>query len=292
MSILQTSSVHISSLLDSAIDTLTASEIDNPMLNAELLLAHVLHRDRIHLHANPHQLLSMVEHERFLAYINRRAQHEPLQYILGETSFMGLRFNVDRRVLIPRPETEILVEHALKLAREFKPPVHILDIGTGSGAIAVSMAVMCMDAQVEALDVSADALTVARGNADLHGVGRRVTTILGDILTSDVLSPDYHLILSNPPYISSAEFADLQPEVRDFEPRCATTDDADGLTFFRRIAAIGSKHLVPGGIILLEMSYNQAEAVTTMFADSGWVDIQVIPDYNNIPRVMKARRKP
>ena len=278
------------SLLNWSVEYLTLNGFDSPRLATELLLAHVLRCSRVDLYTNFDRPLSKAELVQFKALFKRRLAHEPLQYILGETEFMGLKFIVDKRVLIPRPETEVLVEQIINLSKQVQS-YQILDIGTGSGNIAISLAKYIGMCEVDAIDVSDDALAVAEQNLKLHHLERKIRLLQGDVLQENITfrHQQYDVIVSNPPYISQDEFASLQPEVKEYEPTVATTDGRDGLTFYRAITKIGKTRLVPGGWVFVEFAYNQSDAVSALFDKAGYSDVEVIPDYSRILRILKAR---
>lgn len=281
----------ILSLMNWSTEYLAEKGIDSPRLTSELLLCRVLRCPRIDLYTNFDKPLFAEDLSEFKSLFKRRLAREPLQYILGETEFMGLRFMVDHRALIPRPETELLVEYMTELSKDlhFK---HILDVGTGSGNIAISIAKFLGDVQVDAVDASTDALDVARNNAQYHASGERVNFFCCNIL-SDTL-PEvpylYDAIVSNPPYISSSEFELLEPEVKVYEPRIATTDMGDGLTFYHALAELGKKSLRPGGVLCVELGFDQADEVAKIFEQSGYHNPERRIDYNKIQRVLSARR--
>jgi release factor glutamine methyltransferase len=227
----------------------------------------------------------------FRAYFKRRLTHEPLQYILGDTEFLGLSLEVDQRVLIPRPETETLVEQALDvLRREWigRQP-DIADIGTGSGNIAVAIGCHFPAAIILAVDTSDDALAVAARNVEKHRLSNVKLQRL-DILNDSIGSAKFDMILSNPPYVPVADFAILQEEVRKFEPRTATTDEGDGTLFHGRLFEVGRVALRPGGWLMLEIGYGQADTVRGFAERYGFHEISVIPDLAGIQRVVRARR--
>jgi release factor glutamine methyltransferase len=262
-------------------------------LTVELLLAHTLRLKRIQLYTSFDRPIDEEELSVFKTFFQRRLQHEPLQYIVGSTEFMGLKFSVDKRVLIPRPETEVLVELAVRFMRKNFPDQssRSLDIGTGSGCIAVSLAGMIAAAIVTAVDVSENALAVAEANARTNGVDDRVKVSVLDIFHSDgtIFPEKFHLIVSNPPYISATEFAILPPEIREHEPPLATTDGGDGLSFYRRIATAGRAWLEPGGAVIVEFGSDQPASVQKIFSDSGWHSNEVINDFDGNPRCLLAR---
>lgn len=280
-------------LIQSTTDLFAARGIDGPRLTAELLLGRVLGLERIRLYTNFDRPVDERERAAFRELVRRRLGREPLQYILGETGFMGMRFAVDRDVLIPRPETEQLVELVLALERETPGAVRsVLDIGTGSGNIAVSIAKLVPGCRVDALEISPGALRVARGNASALGAADRVAFIEGDILDEDCPLPGapYDVVAANPPYISSAEYALLEPEVREFEPEIATTDRGDGLTFYRAIARRFREIVRPGGRLFAEVAYDQHAAVAELFRAAGCADVEALPDHQGIPRIIRAGR--
>jgi release factor glutamine methyltransferase len=272
---------------------LSRAGIENPRLNAERLLASVLKLDRVGLYLQFDKPLSSAEREPFKALLKRRAAHEPLQYILGETEFMSLHFRVTRDVLIPRPETEILVEKILESCKG-GGAVRILDIGTGSGCIAVSLAKMLPESTVDAADVAASALELAQSNAERNGVAGRVHFIEADIrgenFAQSVRFP-YDVVVSNPPYVCLSEWPNLPKDVRDFEPRTALCDEGDGLSFYRIIASKAGAILSPGGKLFLEIGFGQKNSVFEILQLAGFSGIEACPDLNGIDRVVKAEVK-
>ncbi len=267
---------------------LTEKQFDDARLTIELMLAHVLKKKRIQLYTQFDQPLSDIELAHFKELLKRRLTHEPLQYILGYTEFMGFRFAVDRRVLIPRPETELLVEQAVTMLKETFPEsetLSVLDIGTGSGCIGISIAALLTSASVTAIDISDDALLVAKDNAISNNVIGRLHIIKKDILQIDSAdTAHYHAILSNPPYISTKEFAQLSKEVKDFEPSDALADGGDGLKYFRSIAQFAKDSLIENGIVGVEHAFDQSEEVQRIFSDAGFSEPIVIKDYQGIQR--------
>jgi release factor glutamine methyltransferase len=249
-----------------AIQTLGQEGVESPRLDAELLLAHVLGVNRAAILAWPERRLTPKEITRYRDLVARRAAREPLAYVVGHREFFDLDFSVDPRVLIPRPETELLVEHALAFAREMEPPhggtIEIADVGVGGGAIAVTLAVHLPGATVYALDGSVGALAVTDENAHWHGVADRVHCLLGDLL--DPLPRAVDLIAANLPYVATDEWEELPPEIRDYEPRDALDGGADGLEHIRRLLGTAGSHLLPGGKILLEIGAAQGAQVTAL----------------------------
>ena len=255
--------------------------IEGGRLDAELLLSDTLQLDRVGLYLNYDRPLSAMELESFRAAVARRAKREPLQYIRAQAEFWSLPFTVSPAVLIPRSDTEVLVEEALQ---RIAGPGRILDVGTGSGAIAIAIAHERPEAKVEAVDLSPSALAVARGNAEANGVAERVTFSQGDL--RQLQGAGYDLVVSNPPYIPSADLAGLMPEVREFEPLLALDGGNDGLSAYRLLAAQAGTLLKPGGWLLLEVGIGQAEAVTELLQVAGLVEIFTRADYAGVARVV------
>lgn len=264
--------------------------VESPRLQIELLLAHVLALPRLQLYLNYQRELTAAEVARVRELVRRRARREPLQQILGSTSFCGLEIAVTPAVLVPRPETELLAERAWEFLNQIgagHEPV-ALDFGTGSGCIAVTLAVKCPRARVYAVDVSLEALAVARQNAIRHHLADRIKFLAGDGFAAVPNEARFELIVSNPPYIPSAELAGLQPEVRDFEPRVALDGGADGLTFHRRLAIESVPFLKAGSRLMLELSCGQEDAARKILAEQKWIVEAVEPDYTGTPRILTA----
>jgi release factor glutamine methyltransferase len=257
----------------------------NPRLESELLLSHSLRIDRVKLAIKRDEVLKEEELERFLKYIEKRKSRIPYQYIVKKQHFMGFEFYVDERVLIPRPETEILVEEALK---RMKSGDLILDIGTGSGAIAISIAKLFPDCKVYAVDVSEEALEVAKYNAEKLGVAEKIIFIKSDIFSNIPQDVKFDLIVSNPPYIKKAELENLQEEVKK-EPILALDGGEDGLFFYKRIIPDCKFYLKKGGRGLFEIGYGQREEVEKIFLENGFDEIEVIKDLAHIDRVIIGR---
>ena len=262
-------------------------------MNVELLLARVLKLQRIQLYTNFDKPLSDDELAHFKGLLKRRLSNEPLQYILGETEFMGLKFAVDKRVLIPRPDTEALVEFVVtRMKQTFSDlsEVQILEIGTGSGCIAISLSKLIPNAVVTATDLFSDAVEVAKTNAERNGVLEKVKFLQGDAL-SDVSFPQkFHCVVSNPPYISNEEYILLPSEVKNFEPKTALADGSDGLTFYKAIAQKTKSLLVENGFVAVEHAYNQSEIVQRIFKENGWSNIAAIKDYGGNFRCVVAEK--
>ena len=253
-----------------------------PRLTAEVLLSHALHRDRAFLFAHPEQELREVEWIHYGRDLSERLAGKPMQYITGHQEFYGRDFRVTTDVLIPRPETEHLVETALANGAR-----RVLDVGTGSGCIAITLALLSR-ARVTASDISAPALSLARENA--RHLGAAIGLVLADCL--DAFAPrSFDLVVSNPPYIPAAEHATLSREVRDFEPALALTPGPTGLEIYARLIGDAARVLTPGGSIALELGHDSASSVTAMLAEAGFESIAVTPDLAGIPRVASAKSR-
>jgi release factor glutamine methyltransferase len=277
--------MRIAEALAQAVIRLGNEGVESPRLDAELLLAHALGVNRAAILARPEQQLTPKELTHYQDLIARRADREPLAYITGHREFFGLDFLVDRRVLIPRPETELLVEHTLRIARRWAAPIQIADVGAGSGAIAVTLALHLPQAVVYALDASEDALAVVAENARRHGVAERVHCLPGDLLSS--LPGPVHLITANLPYVTTGEWQSLIPEIRDHEPRAALDGGPDGLTLIRRLLATADRHLCPGGALLVEIGASQGPAVTAMAREHlPQGRVQLYQDYAGLDRLV------
>jgi release factor glutamine methyltransferase len=266
---------------------LQENSIAEPESEAALLMSHAIKRDRAFIYAHPEYRLSAVESILFKAVIRRRASYEPFQYIVGRQEFYGLDFYVTPDVLIPRPETEILVEAAIK---EFQQHEHckFFEVGVGSGCISVSCLANLPHAFALAADVSYKALVVAGNNAKTNGVSDRLELQLSDVYDS-VDDREFDLIASNPPYVVDDDLGTLQREVRDFEPHTALSGGTDGLRIIRRIIAGAPKLLKPNGMLLMEVGWDQSERVEEILTKLGWGSIKKIPDLQGIPRIISAR---
>ncbi|MDA8124193.1 MAG: peptide chain release factor N(5)-glutamine methyltransferase [Deltaproteobacteria bacterium] len=261
----------------------------SPRLDAEVLLMHFLKIDRLGLVLHPERRLSEAEATAFAAWVARRCGGEPVAYVTGEKEFWSLTFAVNPAVLIPRPETECLVEEALACCGSGAAS-RIIDIGTGSGAIAVALASELPRAQIAATDLSPAALTVARRNAVRHGLAERIEFLQGDLF-AEAEGP-FDLICSNPPYITDEDYRLLPAGIREFEPQGALIAGPDGLDVLCRIIREGVRRLSPGGTMLLEIGDGQKESVEALFRDGGFYDnIRFRADYGGIDRVAIARRK-
>ncbi len=261
---------------------------DRARLDAESLLLHLIQCDRAFLIAHSGEMLNAEGAVRYYALIERRLAGEPIQYITGQTEFYGLPFSVDCSVLIPRPETEHLVEKALSLAGSFPQP-RIVDVGTGSGAIAVALAHKLPAASITAIDLSAQALAVAQANAQQNAVTNRIRFLQGDLL-APVATETFHIVVSNPPYVADSDRASLAVEVRDHEPELALFAGNDGLAVYRDLIPQAHAVLVPGGFIAVEVGCGQHSAVAELLAASGFTHIDFTSDLQGIQRVVTGRR--
>lgn len=263
---------------------LTEKGIDSPRLTLELLLCDVLKLKRIDLYVNHEKPLNQTELKKLREYILRRADREPLQYIVGHTEFYGNPIIVNPSVLIPRPETELLVSKASDFAKTLKSENNsVLDIGTGSGCIIVSFAKLFPQWNCTAIDNSEEALNTARQNAKKMSL-KNVHFHKADILTTPPRK-QYSIIISNPPYISSKDMEVLEPEVSKYEPRVALTDEGDGLKYYKHFAEIFPKIIQKGGAFFLEIGYGQADAVKSIFKRKN-INVTIDNDYADIPRVV------
>jgi release factor glutamine methyltransferase len=266
--------------------------VESPRLQIELLLAHVLQMPRMKLYLNFERGLTETELETLRVLVKRRAGREPLQHLVGSVSFCGLEIAVNRDALIPRPETELLAGRAQSfLATRDGQPQTALDFGTGSGCLAVFLAVNSPAATIHAVDISESALNLARQNADRHGVNERIQFHAGDGFSPLPTQTRFDLIVSNPPYIASAEIATLQAEVRDHDPRLALDGGADGLDFYRRLATGAAPWLKPQGRLMAELGDGQSAAAGELFTTAGWTIEAVEKDYNARQRILIARHE-
>jgi release factor glutamine methyltransferase len=257
-------------------ELLTASGIPEPRLTAELLLCHAVHCERTYLYAHPDQELREVEWIHFGRWLHERMQGKPLQYITKTQEFYGRAFTVTPDVLIPRPETELLIDVILRRRPQARS---IIDVGTGSGAIAVTLALE-LSASVIATDISIAALKIAQNSSHAHFVA-------GDLLTA-IADESFDVVVSNPPYVPVADRESLQREVRDWEPHLALFAGATGLDIYRRLIPEAWRVLKPGGLLALELGFGQADAVAALASD--WSNIEIAPDLAGIPRVISCEK--
>ena len=285
-------------VLEIGIRRLQEAKIADAKRDAESLLLFLMHEDRKFLFLHRNDGTDEYQTDAYFELIDRRAAGEPLQYIVGSQEFMGLTFDVNESVLIPRQDTETLVELALEKAKEKKRSLSVLDMCCGSGAIAVSMAHFLPKAKVTACDISTDALETAKKNAEKNGLGSRI-----DFRESDLfyvkkrkkiiqMKETFDMILSNPPYIPTDVIATLQTEIKDHEPMTALDGGADGLAFYRRISAEAPQNLKTGGFLILEIGSDQAEAVSALLDEAGVYDeVEVHKDLAGLDRVIMCKKR-
>lgn len=283
----------IAEALREAATALRVAGLKEPRREAGSLLSHATGRDAASLITHADEALVPPVRERFRDAVARRASGEPFQYIAGRQEFYGLEFEVTPDVLIPRPETELLVETALELLKGTDAPL-VCDVGTGSGCIAVTLLREREDARGFALDISEDALRIAVRNAERHGVGGRLRLLVSDCFdafqTGEHEGVRFDLVASNPPYIAESDLEGLQREVRDHEPRGALTPGGDGLSVIRRLVAESPRFLKPGGHLLIEIGFEQHERVAALVDPAVWTLLDIRKDLQGIPRTVVLRR--
>ena len=267
--------------------------VESARLNAELLLAHVLRLPRMKLYLNFDRALTAPETDALRELVRRRGLREPLQHITGTTSFCGHEITVSRAALVPRPETELLAELGWQFLNELQTLDSqlktALDFGTGTGCIAIAIATKCPAVKITALDISAEALALAQQNAVQNQVAERIEFLHGDGFAALGGPRTFALIFSNPPYIASAEIATLEPEVRNFDPRAALDGGADGLDFYRRLAAEAKNFLAADGKVMVEFGDGQADEIKKIFESEKWIVEAVQEDYSHRARILVAR---
>lgn len=282
--------MHLKQALASAVDRLEAADVGSPRMNAEVLLMFVLGVNRAYLYAHPERELTAEEETRYNEVLAQRATGMPSQYITGHQEFWGLDFVVSPAVLIPRPETEHLVEVVLELARDVAQP-KIVDVGTGSGCIALALAHELKSADVYAVDVSADALKLARANAARLQLDQRVRFVESNVLEALAGARDFDFVVSNPPYVGFDEADKVQKSVRDFEPRVAVFAGEQGLDVIAPLVQQAYRALKPNGWMAVEIGYSMRDAVLALLDPTMWQDVRVVPDLQGIPRVVAARKR-
>lgn len=275
--------------LNNAIEYLTSRDVGSPRMNAEMLLMFTIGCDRAHIYAHPERQLTSDEESRYTEVINERARGVPAPYIVGHQEFWGLDFIVNPSVLIPRPETEHLIETVLELSRTYsaRSQLKMIDVGTGSGAIALALAKEFPSAEVHACDISAEALEVARANAARLGFDR-VQFHQSDVLADITRDASFDFVVSNPPYVALSEEDKVQDVVKKFEPRVAVFAGTHGLDIIRRLIPQSYEALRPNGWLLMEVGYSMSETVMQLL--SGWNEVHSVPDLQGIPRVIVARK--
>lgn len=263
-------------------------EIDSPRLNAELLLAAILNCRRLDLYLLYDRPLNEIELNHYRGFLKRRSKHEPLQYIVGHVEFYGLKFIVNSSTLIPRPETELLVEYVIKNTVQTKE-IRILDIGVGTGNICISLLKNLQSASAVGIDILDETLKIAQLNSEENGVSDRSKLITLDVMKNNLYElGKFDLIISNPPYISLTDFNKLEPELKLHEPAVALTDYADGYSFYERIISISRNLLNPGGKIFFELGQFQHNRVKQFMETNGYFNISLIKDYSNIERIISG----
>jgi release factor glutamine methyltransferase len=264
--------------------------VESSRLESEWLLAHALALPRMHLFLEQSRNLTEDNTRSLEELVARREKREPLQHLLGTAEFCGRVFTVNRHVLIPRPETELLAQLAVSVGRASGPSPRILDFGTGSGCLGITMALDLSGAEVHTVDISPEALAVARGNAASLAAADKVRFHLGDGFKALPAGLRFDLIVTNPPYIPSAEIATLQPEVRDFDPALALDGGADGLDFYRRLAQEAPDRMVARGQLLAEFGEGQRSDLRRIFEQAGWTVESILPDDTGRERILHVRR--
>lgn len=262
--------------------------VEEARLDAELLLGYVLGKPRIYLYTNYDQIMNKEELARYRELIRRRSAGYCTAVLIGEKEFMGIPFRVNEHVLVPRPDTEAWLEKVIQRFRNL-PDISVLDLGTGSGALAVSFLYYCKEARGVAVDISEKALETAKTNGERAGISDRVEFRRGDFLDALREDEQFDVILSNPPYIPSGDIDGLAEEVRR-EPRIALDGGPDGLKFYRTLGEKAVRFLRPGGLIAAEVGIGQAETVRAFFENGGLTDIEIIPDYGGVDRAVCGKR--
>ncbi len=287
----------IKDLIPVTADYLKKKNIESPRLCAEILLSHQLDISRLKLYLEYDQPVGENDLGKYRAMIKRLAEGEPIQYITGVQEFWSMDFTVNRNVLIPRPETEILVEQVIRVYKENnyaeRPAVNILDMCTGSGAIAVAIASELKNAEIFAVDISKEAIETANKNIIRHEMTERITLLEGNLFEPFINNHKYFdIIVSNPPYVTEEEFKLLPGKIRNFEPQIALESGADGLSHIRTILEKASQFLNPGGWLLLEMDPGQIDRVRSIInSDDSYLNMAVVKDYSGRNRVVTAQKK-
>lgn len=278
----------VAEILKAATARLEAQNIDNPRLDAEILLAHVLNCRRLTLYVDSKRILPLESVFRFNELINRRLEGVTVAYLIGSKEFMGLKFSVNENVLIPRPETEILTELVGEYLRGLNKEVIFADLGTGSGAIPISILKFVKTARAVAVDISEEALEVAKFNAQRFNVDDRIKFLCGDLF-APLEGEIFNAIVSNPPYIPTKELETLQKEVKR-EPRLALDGGEDGLNFYRRIISESPRFLADDGLLAVEIGINQASAVKNLFEAANFFDVEIFKDLAWLERVVAGKK--
>jgi release factor glutamine methyltransferase len=267
---------------------LTRKGIESPRLQSELILAHILSLPRLRLYLEFERQLTEAQSNELRELLVRRGNHEPLQHIVGSTSFCGLPMVVSPAVLIPRPETEVLAEQAWMFLNSIHNETTFVDLGTGSGCIPIAIAAHAKKSRGVSIDVSKEALAVAKQNVEQNGLAERIDLREGNFLAALQPAERFDVIVSNPPYIATAEIELLEPEVRDHDPRLALDGGADGFDFHRAIAQGATQFLKPGGRLFIEFADGQGEALRDLFGGHGWHVHGLIRDLSGVDRILSA----
>lgn len=277
-------------LINTTTEFLFSRGIDAPRTSTELLLAHTMGMKRLDLYLNFDKPVKPDELEKFRSYIKRRVKREPVQYIIGDAEFMSLPLKVNKNVIIPRPETELLVEIIIdRFKNHADNELYILDIGTGTGNIAISLAKYLKNSNIIATDIEENILDLAKHNAEKNGVLNKIRFKKESVF--EVINEYKYLdiIVSNPPYISKVDFKELQPEVKNYEPYLCLCDDSDGLTFYKKIVNKAKDWLDSSGRIFFEIGHNQGQLIRGIFEENNFTDIEIIKDYAKLDRIAIAK---
>jgi release factor glutamine methyltransferase len=279
--------VSLRELYNQGREAIRQSGIENPELEASVLLAKAFNIEARDIYAHPERQLGPEEVEEFNRLLERRIRREPMAYILGEKEFYSRSFSVTPDVLIPRPETEILVEEALKILENFTSP-WIIDVGTGSGCIAVTLGCERRDARIFATDISYEALLIARKNSERHGVSQGVSFVRSDLL-SCFKDKSFDLVVSNPPYVKGSDYVSLDRDIRDYEPEISLLGGEEGIDYIKGIIFQSKRALKKGGWCIIEVGVDQSGRVTEMFEEAGFKDISLTRDLSGVERVIKGK---
>jgi len=278
----------IGEALDFATEVLSEAGIPEPVRDARALVCLAAEVDKAFTYAHPEHRLSAEETARVSDLVRRRAGHEPVQYISGQQEFYGREFKVTRDVMIPRPETELIVEEGISLISGIEKPL-ICEVGVGSGCIVVSLLCEVPGSEAVALDISPAAIAIASANAEALGAYDRIELRESDVFSGLRDDETFDLIVSNPPYVPAEDVRTLQAEVREFEPETALTDGGSGLSIIEKIVSEAGAHLRPGGYLLMEIGFNQSQKVREIFSRHTNAEVEFFPDLQGIPRMVKAR---
>jgi release factor glutamine methyltransferase len=276
--------LNVISALELSSEFLYKKGVESPRLNAELLLAEILGCSRLELYLKFDQPLKDQEVSKYREFIKRRGEREPYQYIVGNTEFYGMKLKISPDVLIPRSETELLIERVIQFTENLED-INILDIGTGSGNIALGLRCNIKSGIIDSIDISERALSIARENSEKYNNSNAVNFYLSSI-ESFVTDKKYDAVVSNPPYISLQDYSSLEPELLKYEPRAALTDEADGFKYYSIIASKAGALLKKGGRLFFEMGFGQSERIGRIMKDNGFTDLVIKKDYQNIDRVI------